>query len=50
MARRGKRLIVVRYRESRGMFEVDYRDRLGKRHRPLYSTEAEALPDGHAGT
>ena len=45
MARRGKRLIVVRYRESRGMFEVDYRDRLGKRHRPLYSSEAEALAE-----
>src|SRR5262249_35965807 len=24
------------------MWEVDYRDRLGKRHRPLYATEALA--------
>src|SRR5262245_36713118 len=43
MAKRVKRLIVVRFRESRGMWEVDYRDRHGKRHRPLYATEAEAL-------
>jgi len=43
MAKRVKRLIVVRFRESRGMWEIDYRDRHGKRHRPLYATEAEAL-------
>jgi integrase len=43
MAKRAKRLIVVRFRASRDMWEVDYRDRHGKRHRPLYATEAEAL-------
>ena len=31
MAKRPKRWIVVRFRESRGMWEVDYRDRHGKR-------------------
>ena len=45
MAKRPKRLIVVRFRESRGMWEVDYRDRHGKRHRPLFATEADALSD-----
>jgi integrase len=43
MAKRAKRLIVVRFREGRGAWECDYRDHLGKRHRPLYATEAEAL-------
>ena len=43
MAKRAKRLIVVRFRENRAMWEVDHRDRLGKRHRPMYATEAEAL-------
>src|SRR5215470_5173372 len=43
MAKRAKRLIVVRFRENRGMWEVDHRDHLGKRHRPMYATEAEAL-------
>ena len=45
MAKRPKRLIVVRFRESRGMREVDYRDRHGKRHRPLFATEADALSE-----
>jgi integrase len=43
MAKRAKRLIVVRFRENRAMWEVDHRDHLGKRHRPMYATEAEAL-------
>jgi integrase len=43
MAKRAKRLIVVRFRENRSMWEVDHRDHMGKRHRPLYATEAEAL-------
>jgi integrase len=43
MAKRAKRLIVIRFRDNRAMWEVDYRDRLGKRHRPLYTTEALAL-------
>jgi integrase len=45
MAKRPKRLIVVRFRESREMWEVDYRDRHGKRHRPLFATETEALDE-----
>ncbi len=45
MAKRPKRLIVVRFRESRGMWEVDYRDARGARHRPLFGSEAEALAE-----
>ena len=40
---KARRLIVVRFRENRGAWEVDYRDSHGKRHRPLFATEAEAL-------
>jgi integrase len=43
MARRAKRRVVVRFREDRSLWEVDYRDVRGKRHRPLLATEAEAL-------
>jgi integrase len=45
MAKRVKRLIVVRFRASRDMWEVDYRDVRGMRHRPLYRSEAEALEE-----
>ena len=45
MAKRAKRLIVVRFRESRDMWEVDYRDARGMRHRPLFGSEAEALAE-----
>jgi hypothetical protein len=42
MAKR-RRQIVVRFREDRGEWEVDYRDHHGKRHRPLFETEPLAL-------
>ncbi len=38
-----KRKVVVRYREDRGGWESDYVDLDGRRHRPLFPTEAEAL-------
>ena len=40
---RPKRLIVVRFRTDRTLWEVDYRDVHGRRHRPLFATEADAL-------
>jgi integrase len=43
MATRAKRLIAVRFRADRRLWEVDYRDQHGKRHRPLFETEADAL-------
>jgi integrase len=43
MSKRVKRRVVVRFREDRGMWEVDYRDQQGKRHRPLFETEEKAL-------
>ncbi len=42
-ATRAKRLIAVRFRADRRLWEVDYRDQHGKRHRPLFHTEAAAL-------
>lgn len=42
MARRRRRQIVVRFREDRAGYEVDYRDVRGKRHRPLFETEEAA--------
>jgi len=39
---KAKRHIVVRFRETRGQWEADYRDHRG-RHRPLFETEEEAL-------
>src|SRR2546428_12849387 len=43
MAKQAKRLIVVRFRQDRTLYEVDYRDQLGRRRRPLFATEALAL-------
>jgi integrase len=39
----GKRRLVVRFREDRGTWEVDHRDHNGRRHRPLFATEEQAL-------
>jgi integrase len=38
-----RRTVVPRFRADRGKWEVDYRDHHGKRHRPLFSTEEQAL-------
>jgi len=40
---KAKRRIVVRFRENRDAWEVDFRDHGGKRHRPLFVTEEQAL-------
>ncbi len=34
--------VRVRFRKNRGLWEVDYRDREGRRHRPLFGSEEEA--------
>jgi integrase len=34
--------VKVRFRKDRGLWEVDYRDGEGRRHRPLFPTEEEA--------
>ena len=34
--------VKIRYRKDRGVWEVDYRDRSGRRHRPLFASEEEA--------
>ena len=34
--------VKIRYRRDRGVWEVDYRDRSGQRHRPLFASEQEA--------
>jgi integrase len=34
--------LAIRYRKDRGVWEVDYRDAAGVRHRPLFSTEEAA--------
>ena len=39
---KAKRRLVVRFREDRAAWEMDYRNCLGKRHRPPFR-EAEAL-------
>jgi integrase len=38
-----KRIIKIRERKDRAKWEVDYRDHEGKRFRPLFDTEQEAL-------
>jgi len=42
MAKRRRREIVVRFREDREKWEVDYKDVRSKRRRPLFDTEQEA--------
>ena len=37
------RKVVVRFRRDRGLWEVDYRDHAGRRCRPMFQTEADAL-------
>ncbi len=37
-----KRMVVVRFRDLRNLWEVDYRDTDGKRRRPLFGSEEEA--------
>jgi integrase len=37
-----KRQVVIRFREGRGKWEVDYVDVAGRRHRPMFDTEAQA--------
>jgi hypothetical protein len=34
--------IKIRFRKSRDLWEVDYRDAAGQRPRPLFATEEEA--------
>ena len=34
--------LAIRYRKGRRVWEVDYRDAAGARHRPLFSTEEAA--------
>lgn len=38
-----KRIIKIRERKDRGKWEVDFRDHQGKRYRPLFDSEQEAL-------
>jgi hypothetical protein len=33
--------VQVRYRKDRGLWEVDYRDGQGQRHRPLFTSEED---------
>src|SRR3989442_3872097 len=39
------RKVVVRYRKDREMWQVDYRDFSGRRCRPLFKTEGDALDE-----
>ncbi len=38
-----KKIVKIRPRKDRGRWEVDFRDHAGKRFRPLFETEEEAL-------
>jgi integrase len=37
-----KTTVKIRHRKDRGVWEVDYRDRSGRRHRPLFASQEEA--------
>lgn len=39
----GRAKLKIRFRKDRGVWEVDYRDDDGRRHRPNFPSEAEAL-------
>src|SRR2546430_2479192 len=43
MAKKITRRITPRWRADRGQWEIDYRDLSGKRHRPLFPDEEQAL-------